>query len=121
MSKPQIKMVVQGKGVEREGELTPSAGTTLEFRFNKTSAARLGLDYRDPDMLRLALGGEFEVRVAAGTDLAMKSMIERSLLDGKTSFAGEIRLEFPKDVSVEVTTDLGPESKAVAAKVTLRF
>jgi hypothetical protein len=116
----KVKVVLEIDGEVSEGTLEPEIGATVEVQFNESVKGEFGIDYQDPDFLRLSMLGEFSVRTGGKGELGFVGSLEKELR-GETAFRGTLTWEIPKKYEVQIHTALGDETKSVGAKVTLRF
>ena len=121
MAQDKVKVVLEADGKVNEGTLEPPIGATVEVRFKESVKGEFGIDYRDPDFLRLSMLGEFSIRTGARSELGIVGSLEKELGQGESSFRGTLTWEIPKEYEVEIHTALGDDKKSIGAKVTLHF
>ena len=121
LAQDKVKVVLEADGQVSEGTLEPQIGATVEVQFKESIQGEFGIDYRDPDFLRLSMLGEFSVRTGGKGELGIVGSLQKELNQGDTSFRGTLTWEIPKEFEVEIHTALGDEKKSIGAKVTLHF
>ena len=121
VAQDKVKVVLEADGKVNEGTLEPQIGATVEVRFKESVKGEFGIDYRDPDFLRLSMLGEFSIRTGARSELGIVGSLEKELGQGESSFRGTLTWEIPKEYEVEIHTALGDDKKSIGAKVTLHF
>jgi len=121
MAQDKVRIVLEADGKVNEGTLAPQVGATVEVQFNDSVKGEFGIDYRDPDFLRLTMLGEFSVRTGGKSELGFVGAIDKELHDGDSSFRGTLTWEIPKKYEVQIHTSLAEDNKSLGAKVTLRF
>lgn len=121
MAEPKVKVTVVADGKRKDGVLTPSAGTTIELLVADAAKAKFGIDYTEPDVLSLHLGGDVQKRLGTKGRIRAEGEIEKSLRDGSISFDGTLTMQFSKEVAVRVDTSLDDSRKQVGLKLTLAF
>ena len=121
LAQDKVRIVLEAEGKVNEGTLDPQIGATVEVQFKESVRGEFGIDYRNPDFLRLSMLGEFSVRTGGKGELGFVGSLEKELYEGSSSFRGTLTWEIPKEYEVEIHTALGDEKKSIGAKVTLHF
>jgi len=121
MAQDKVRIVLEADGKVNEGTLAPEVGATVEVQFNDSVKGEFGIDYRDPDFLRLTMLGEFSVRTGGKSELGFVGAIDKELREGDSSFRGTLTWEIPKKYEVQIHTALADDRKSLGAKVTLHF
>ena len=121
MPNPKVKLKIEADGTVKEGTLSPEIGATVEVQFSKAAQSAFGIEYTHPDSVRLSLSGAFKMKAGGAGKVSMSGALTESLMDGNTDFRGTLTWDFPKEVSVKVTTRLTDSSSKVGAQVTIQF
>jgi hypothetical protein len=121
MPEPKIEVVVKAEGRTKAGVFHPTLGTKVEARFADAGKAKIEVDYRDPDSLRITVAGDLSMRGIGMRNVRLGGELEREMFTGRNEFHGSVSWKIPKNVAVEVTTGLSKTEQRVGAKVTLKF
>lgn len=121
MAKDKVKIVLEADGEVSEGTLEPQVGATVEVHFKDSVRGEFGIDYKDPNSLRLRMLGDFSIRTGGKGELGILGSLEKELRGGESSFRGTMTWDIPKEYEVEIQTALGNDKKSIGAKVTLHF
>lgn len=121
MAKPKITVKLDADGKIREGEVHPEVGATVEVRFEDSTTCKFGVNYKDPDSLKLTLAGTFRLQAIGARNVRVSGSLEKSLFDGGTEYSGSMQWRIPSVAAVEIIADHTDEEDRIRAKVTLHF
>lgn len=94
---------------------------TLTLFLSDAAEARIALDYRADNRLRIAVDSEAGIRLSADDTLTLGGGLERDLLRNETNAFVRAELELAKDLTAELEQEFGTDGPTTSIALKLRF
>jgi hypothetical protein len=113
-----VVMKVDAEGELSSGQLSPTAGASIQISPSEGKSLKLSLDYKSADQIVVSAAGTMSI---AHTGLNLSAGIDRNLVNGATELNGTVSYTISKSVAAEVTTTINGEGVGASASLTIRF
>jgi hypothetical protein len=122
MGDPKVAVNITGAvdKTEETAEVTPALGASMCIDMGDAQASWL-IDYRKPDRLILTVQGRAKVVETGTFKVEGGGRMTRDVFGKSTSFEGTIRMEFDKDVQVELTAATDEKGARLGAGIKIQF
>ena len=93
----------------------------LRFDIRDAARARIGLDYRNPEDIRLRIDSTVGIKLSSDDSLTLSGGLTRDLANGE--FRGEVsaRLRIAKDLDVSIEQEFGSGGPKTSVALKLTF